>query len=238
MLFAEPQKVYFYTSNHTIDDFKTFKIIFDRYLSQYGDYEFQAFSDKKSFESFMKNKSDIVLLSSFHYRQLSMKHHLHALLVAKSKKSIKSTNVIVGKVNNPLHGTITTAFSRKYTNKLVQSVFGKRHFTILQVPKEMDALLSVGYGMSQFASVSKKSFELLQKTNTYLTKDMRIYSESDTDFKMLVAVNSKLGSDKKVVKMFSHMKQSKDGRDILKMLGIDSIVALNSKQIRALRRSK
>ena len=236
MLFAEPQKVYFYTSNHVIDDFKAFKITFDRYLSQYGNYEFQAFSDKKFFEGFLKKENDIVLLSSIHFRQISKDYHLKALLVAKSKKSVTSTNVIVGKRNIPLRGTITTALSSKYTNKLVQNIFGKIHFTILEVPKDMDALLSVGYGMSQFASVSKKSFELLQKTNTYLTRDMRIYNESDPDFKMLVAVNSKLDEDKKVIQMFNQMKQSRDGRRILKMLGIDNIVVLNRRQLSALRR--
>ncbi len=235
MLFAEPQKVYFYTSTNVINDFKTFKILFDRYLAQYGDYEFQAFSDKKSFEYFLKYKHEIVLLSSSHYRQLSKKYHLDALLVAKNKKSVTSTNVIVGKRNSSLNGTITTAFSKKYTNKLVLSIFGRQHFSVLKVPKDMDALLSVGYGMSQFAAVSKESFEFLKKTNQFLTKEMRIYRESDPDFKMLVTVNPTLNEKKKVVKMFRQMRKSKDGQRILKMLDIDNIVALDRRQLRTLR---
>lgn len=238
MLFATTQKVYFYTSTNTINDFKTLKVKFDRHLTRYGDYEFQAFSDKKSFESFLKNKNDIVLLSSSHYRQIAKKYELDALLVVKNKKSIQSRKVIVGRRNIPLGGIVATALSKKYTNKLLTNVFGKRHFTVLKTPKDIDALMAVGFGMSQFASVSKESFKLLQKTNPTLVKDMRIYSESDPDFKMLIAVNSTVDDKQKVVKMFSHMKQSKEGRSILKILDIDDIVQLNKTQLRTLRSIK
>ena len=48
-IFADTQKVYFYTSENNIDNFKSLKVNFDNYLQEFGDYEFQAFSDKKNF---------------------------------------------------------------------------------------------------------------------------------------------------------------------------------------------
>lgn len=235
MLFAEPYKVYYYTTDKNIDNFKNLKVKFDRYLSQYGAYKFQAFSDKEMFETFVKESDSIVMLSSLHYKQIAKEYNLNAICVAKNKKTITDTNVIIGKENTPLTGTVTTAFSEKYTNKLLRKTFGLHHLRLLKVPKEIDALMSVGYGMSQFASVSKGSYKLLQKTNKTLTKNMRIYSESDPSYRMLVAVNKENIKDKDFIRIFTNMNKNKDGKNVLKLLGIDNIVKLNSNHLRSLR---
>lgn len=235
MLFAETHKVYYYTTDKNIDNFKTLKVNFDRYLSKFGPYEFQAFTDKEMFETFLKKSNNIVMLSSLHYKQIAKKHKLDAVCVAQNKKSITDTNVIIGKANTPLNGTVTTAFSEKYTNKLLRKTFGLHQLRLLKVPKEIDALMSVGYGMSQFASVSKDSFKLLQKTNGTLTKNMRIYSESDPTYRMLVAVNKENVKDKDFIRIFTNMNKNKNGKSVLKLLGIDSIVKLNPNHLRSLR---
>ena len=235
MLFAETHKVYYYTTDKNIDNFKTLKVNFDRYLAKYGAYEFQAFTDKEMFETFLKDENTIVMLSSLHYKQIAKKHKLNAVFVAQNKKSVTDTNVIIGKKNAPLQGTLSTAFSEKYTKKLLRKTFGISHLTLLKVPKEIDALMSVGYGMSQFASVSKGSFKLLQKTNRTLTKDMRIYSESDPNYRMLVAVNKENVKDQDFIRIFTNMNKSKNGKSVLKILGIDNIVKLNHTHLRELR---
>lgn len=234
-LFGGPHKVYYYTTETNIENFKTLKVEFDRYLKQYGRYEFQAFSDKSMFETFLKQSDSIVMLSSLHYKQIAKKHNLDAVCVAQNRRSIKDTNVIIGKANTPLHGTVTTAFSTKYTKNLLRHTFGRHHLQLLKVPKEIDALMSVGYGMSQFASVSKGSFKLLKKTNRRLTKDMRIYSESDPNYRMLVAVNAKNANNKDFIRIFTDMNKNKNGKSVLKLLGIDSIVKLNQSHLRDLR---
>ncbi|PHS40371.1 MAG: hypothetical protein COB07_04550 [Sulfurovum sp.] len=235
MLFAESHKVYYYTTDKNIDNFKTLKVNFDRYLARYGQYEFQAFTDKEMFETFLKKRETIVMLSSLHYKQIAKEYNLNAVFVAENKKSITDTNVIIGKKNAPLTGTVTTAFSKKYTKKLLRKTFGISHLALLKVPKEIDALMSVGYGMSQFAAVSKGSFKLLQKTNSMLTKNMRIYSESDPNYRMLVAANKENVKDKDFMRIFTNMNKSKNGKSVLKLLGIDNIVKLNSNHLRSLR---
>jgi hypothetical protein len=234
LLFAEPHKVYYYAIDKNIDNFKRFKIEFDRYLAQYGEYTFQAFSEKEVFEDFIEDGESILMLSSLHYKQLIKKYNLTPLFVAQKKRSITDTNIIVGKDGSSLEGTVTTAFSVKYTQKLLHKTFSRHHLSLLKVPKEIDALMSVGYGMSQFASVSKKSYFHLMKTNPTLTKNMRIYSESDPNYRMLVAVNKVYKNDSKITKIFTQMKKSKKGRVILKHLGIDNIVRLSKRDLRTL----
>ena len=235
LLFAEPHKVYYYTTEKNIDNFKTLKVNFDRYLSQFGEYEFQAFSDKEMFETFVNETNCIVLLSSIHYKQIAYAKHLSAVFVAQNKKSIMDTNVIIGKKGTLLSGVVTTTFSKRYTNKLLQRTFGVNHLRQLKVPKEIDALMSVGYGMSQFATVSKSSFNLLQKTNKPLTHNMRVYSESDPKYRMLVAVNKRFVKDKNFIKIFSDMSKSSKGQRVLKLLKIDNIVKLNKVHLSDLR---
>jgi len=235
MLFADTHKIYYYMTDKNIDNFKTLKVKFDSYLSRFGDYEFQAFTNKDLFETYLKNSHNIVMLTSLHYKQISSDYELDAVFVAQNKKSITDTNVIVGKNHTQLVGTITTAFSDRYTKKLLRKTFGLYSLHILKVPKEIDALMSVGYGMSQFASVSKSSFRLLQKTNNNLTKNMRIYSESDPNYRMLVAVDKKSVQDKNFIRIFTNMNKSKNGRDILKLLGIDKMVKLNKRHLQELR---
>jgi len=234
-LFAEPQKIYYYTTDKNINNFKTLKVQFDRYLSKYGAYEFQAFTDKKMFEIFVKESDCIVMLSSLHYNQIAKENDFNAVFVAQNKKTITDTNVNIGKANTPLNGTVTTAFSEKYTHKLLRRTFGLHHFRLLKVPKEIDALMSLGYGISQFASVSKDSFRLLQKTNSSLTRNMRVYSESDPNYRMLVAVNNENVNDKEFIRIFTNMNKNKNGKKVLKLLGIDNIVKLDSKHLRLLR---
>ena len=234
MLLAEPHKVYYYASDKNIENFKTFKIEFDRYLAQYGDYQFQAFSDKEVFEDFIEDGEAILMLSSIHYKQLKSKYHLASVLVAENKKSITDTNIIVGKKGLSLKGTVSTAFSKKYTTKLLLKTLGRHHLSLLKVPKEIDALMSVAYGMSQFASVSKKSYYHLMKTNKNLTKDMRIYRESDPNYRMLVAVNKTYKHDQNFIRIFTDMKKNKKGRVLLKRLGIDNIVRLSRRDLHLL----
>jgi hypothetical protein len=178
------------------------------------------------------------MLSSLHYVRISKKYNLEALFVAKNKRSIRDTNVIVGKKGALLSGTITTAFSEKYTKKLLKKTVGFNTLHILKVPKDIDALMSVGYGMSQFASVSKSSFKLLQKSNSRLTQDMYIFSESDPTYRMLVATNKKNINDENFMRIFTTMNRDKDGKKILKILGIDNIVRLNKSHLNELRRIK
>ena len=238
LLFAEPHKVYYYASDKNIENFKTFKIAFDRYLAQYGDYQFQAFSEKEVFEDFLEDGEAILMLSSIHYQQLKVRYHLAPISVAQNKKSITDTNIIVGKKGLSLEGTVSTAFSEKYTNNLLRKTLGNHHLSLLKVPKEIDALMSVGYGMSQFASVSKKSYYHLIKTNKNLTKDMRIYRESDPNYRMLVAVNKSYKNNQNLIRIFTNMKKTKRGRVLLKRLGIDNIVRLSRRDLHLLGGSK
>jgi len=233
-VFAKEKKVYFYTTETNISDYKSLKISFDQYLKYFGDYNFQAFNNKEIFEDFLQNEDIIVILSSWHYKQIAKKYNLQAKLVALKKESITDTKVLVGKKGASFVGTITTPFPHDYTTAHINRLTTDHSLNVLNVPKEIDALMSVGFGMSQFALVSKESFELLQKANSFLAKQMKVFSESTPTLRMLVALKENKLTNKESIDIFSTMDSKDEGKKVLKMLGVDKIVSLTTNDLQEL----
>ncbi len=222
------QKIYFYTTENNINDFKNLKSTFDDYLNEYGKFTFHPFTNKEKFETFLKDDEIVVFLSSWHYNQIFRKYALKARLVAlKNNKSI-DTKVLVGKKDTPFGGKITTAFSRDYTNKLFDELSLNRDINIIKVSKEIDALMAVGFGMSQFALVSKDSFEALKKVNSFLAKQLIVFKESKPKLRMLIATKDN-HKHTKLKGLFENMRLNKKGKKVLNILGVDDIVALTPK---------
>ena len=227
-LFSDTTRVCMYTIENNIDDFKSLKVEFDKYLKKFGDYEFQAFSDKKTFETHVNKHGSIIILSSEHYKNLIKTNTFKAKLIAQKDNKVKDVKVLVGKKDRSVKGVITSAYSKKYTNKLLDSLIENEKQSILIVPKEIDALMSVGFGMSDFAVVSKDSFSNLQKINPFLTKDLVIYKELALSYRMLIATKDLYKINKHI---FEDMDKDDVGKYILDAIGIDKFIAIRSKDL-------
>ncbi len=234
-IFAEEKKVYFYTSETNVNDFKSLKINFDQYLQHFGDYNFQAFNNKEIFEEYLKDENIVIILSSWHYKQIAKKYKLQVKLVALKKESVTDTKVLVGKKGSPYVGTVTTPFSHEYATTHISKLNSASSLHILNVPKEIDALMSVGFGMSQFALVSKDSFELLKTANSFLASQMEVLSESTPTLRMLVASKIKKHNNKELIEIFTSMDSQDEGKTVLDILGVDKIVVLTKNDLQKLR---
>ena len=237
-VYAGSKKVYFYTTESHISDFKALSVSFEQYLDYFGDYDFQAFHKKEIFEEYLKDENIIVVLSSWHYKQISKKYKLEAKLVALKKQGIIDTKVLVGKKGSSYGGVITTAFSSQYSKELIDDFVENSDLEMLFVPKEIDALMSVGFGMSQFALVSKDSFELLKNANSLLAEQLEVFNESTPTYRMLVASKLKDKYNKELLNIFTTMKTKYEGKKILNILGIDNIVILSKSDLEQLRGTK
>jgi hypothetical protein len=228
---ANEIKIYFYSTDINIKNFASLKISFDSYLSAYGKYKFQPFSDKKTFEQELKNNDSILIVSSWHYKNLIKKHNLDALLVAQKKGTITDKKILVGKKDSQLKGLVTSAYDVSYTKELLNELIKKEtnNLPILIVPKEIDALMSVSFHMSDFALVSKDSLESLQAVNPSLTKDLYIFYESKPKYRVLLANNKIKQNKENIVAVFNDMSNQRIGQNILEMMGIEKLVVLTSK---------
>ena len=227
-LFSDTTKVCMYTIENNIDDFKSLKVQFDRYIKKFGDYEFQAFSDKNSFEEYINENKSILILSSEHYKNLVKTNTFKAKLIAQKNNKIEDVKVLVGKKDKKIEGLITSAYNKKYTKKLLSSLKEKNVLSTLIVPKEIDALMSVGFGMSDFTVVSKDSFSNLQKINPFLTKELVVYKELASSYRILVAIRDLNKID---MHLFEDMDKDDVGKFILDAIGIDKFIAIDSKDL-------
>jgi len=227
--FANDTKIYFYSTDININNFKSLKISFDRYIQDYGKYQFQPFSNKNTFEEQLKYDDSVFILSSWHYKKISKKYNLEALLVAQKKGTITDTKILVGKKKSSVKGLVTSAYDISYTKELLSKLTKNKidNLPILIVPKEIDALMSVSFGMSDFALVSKDSLSFLQSVNPSLTKDFQIFSESEPKFRMVLANNKIKKNKQEIVTMFNDMSKKPKGQNILEMMGIQKLVILS-----------
>jgi hypothetical protein len=233
-MFAETKKIYFYTTESNINNFKSLKISFDRYLKRFGNFEFQPFRDQKTFEKYLKDKDAVVILSSWHYKQIAKKYNLEARLIAEKKGSVTDSQILVGSRNIQYKGVVASAYNKKYAKELLKELINVQanKLSILTVPKEIDALMSVGFRMSKFAVVSECSYNLLQEINPFLAKNLNVYAKSKAKYRMIVAESKIRESSEEIIKIFKGMGLTSKGSSLLGQLRVDKLKPISKVDLR------
>ena len=231
LLFAEETKIYFYSTDININNFKSLKISCNEYIRDYGSYQFQPFSDKETFEKQLRVDNSILIISSWHYQKLAKKYNLEALLVAQKKGTITDSKILVGKKNSQMQGFVTSAYDIAYSDELLLQFTKKQNkkMPVLIVPKEIDALMSISFGMSSFALVSKDSLNFLKKINPSLTKDFQVFYESEPKYRILLANNILNQNKQEVITMFTNISKTLKGKKFLEMIDIEKFTKISKK---------
>jgi len=231
---ANPEKfiVYFYSSETNINTFKSLKMEFDSYLAKFGDYEFQPFSDRKTFEEQVKDKPRcLVLLSSWHYANIHKAYVLKPMLVGvrngqKYQKRILVASESAANIESVKTGPIASASSAQHTLSTLGEMFKDqdpvKNFKILTVPKDIDALMSVGFGMAKSALITENSLETLKTVNPPLYKKLKIVAESKESLLLIIAAPESFVTDaEKMIGIIQNMSTDPDGEKKIKMLGLE-----------------
>ena len=219
--------IYFYSSETSINNFKSLKMEFDRYLSRLGPYEFQPFSEREAFEQYVKDKKRcILLLSSWHYSKINKEYALKAALAGTRNGQKYQKRVLVTKDESVKTGRVASASSKEHTSSYLRAMLkGKElidQIQVLTVPKDIDALMSVGFGMSKLALTSGNALDELKKVNPALHQKMKIVAEGEESLSLIVAVPRGFRKEKdKIVAIFQNMAADPDGKEKLMMLGLD-----------------
>jgi hypothetical protein len=225
-------KVYFYSSETNVNNFKSLKMGFDRYLAEYGAYEFQPFEDREKFDKHVKDKERcLLLLSSWHYRNIAKDFSLKVALAGIRNGSKYNQRILVARSTIPRvdpskGGVIASASSLQHTRSVLLGMFKERQTAegamILTVPKDIDALMSVGFGMSRAALTTRSAFEELRIVNPTLYKKMGIVAEGEESLLLLLAVPENfVKASSEIVNVIKNMPMNPDGRNKMKMLGLD-----------------
>jgi hypothetical protein len=230
--------IYFYSAEANINNFKSLKMEFDGYLAQFGEYEFQPFSDRQTFEDYVKGKPrSLVMLSSWHYANIYREYALVPVLVGIRNGQTAQKRILVSAersatLDQVKTGQIASASSVPHTTNLLAQMFredeGATAFKILSVPKDLDALMSVGFGMAKSAVITENSFESLRAINPSLHNKLHIIAEGDETLLLVVAAPEDFASDVgDVLEILQHMATDPHGEQRVRMLGLDGWQAVD-----------
>ncbi len=241
---AEPPKitVYFYSSETNINNLNLLKTEFDRYFSGFGAYEFQPVKKKDEFEKYLSNKTkSLFLLSSWHYSNIYKKNFLRPVLVGLRDGQKYQKRILVGKgksagAEDAKTAVIASATSIVHTKGILSEIFKNEDAAagadILTVPKDIDALMSVSLGMAQYALTTENSLETLKKVHPQLYKDMKIVAEGKNALLLIMAFSDRdMKEDKdilKLVEIIQNMPSTPEGKDKIKMFGLDGWQRIDS----------
>ncbi len=241
---AESEKtvVYFYSSETNINNFKSLKMEFDSYLSALGPYEFQPFSERDAFEKHIKGKEKcLLLLSSWHYNNISREYSLEPELAGMRNGTIYQTRVLVCKdgtadINIAKKGRIASASSIPHTQSTLNEIFNDENASkaakILIVPKDIDALMSVGFGMCQCALTTKSTLETLKTLNPELYKSIKVMAEGKESLSLILASPKNFAKEAEtLISIIRKMPETPDGERKIRMLGLDNWQPIDSSKL-------
>ena len=230
---ADKTTIYFYSSETTINNFKSLKMEFDRYLSRFGPYELQPFSDREAFEKHVKGKEQcILLLSSWHYKKIYKEYSLKAALAGTRDGKKYQKRILVSKDEAVKVGRVASASSMEHTSSTLNVMLREKalidKITILTVPKDIDALMSVGFGMSKLALTTRNALNELKMANPVLHQKVKVLAEGEESLLLIVAVPERFMKDaKKLVTVIQKMTADPEGKEKLRMLGLDGWQTIN-----------
>lgn len=234
--------VYFYNPESNVDNFASLKTKLDTYFKSFGLYQFQPFSDRGVFEKKIQGKHNgILLLSSWHYKALREKLPIKPILVGvidgkttqlkvlSSKKKVDNLETLKG-------STVASAGSYDYTRNLLKLMLGidklVDSFQILSVPKDIDALISVGFGLAEVALTTESSIDMLLSINPRLHKKLTILVKSRETLLPIVAIPKVYTPGViKLIEIVENMGKTPVGEKSIRMLGLDGWKMLDEKEM-------
>ena len=227
--------IYFYNTETNINNFATLKMAFDVYFVNHGGYFFQPFDLRENFEAAIKEKKgDIYLLSSWHLKELQRKKvPFEIALVGTSKgnimqRKVLSANKDITNVSMLKNSVVAAAGSEEYVHSILKQILGKeqeallKDIKILIVPKDIDAVMAVGFGMASAAISAESGLDKLAMMNPNHFRELHTLGFSEKDY-LLIAATLKKPDQQEIqfLDVLRAMSEADAGQANLKLLGID-----------------
>lgn len=226
--------IYFYNPETNIDNFATLKTAFDGYLSKQAEYQFQPFDNKENFEESLNKKGNIYLLSSWHLDILQQqKIPLQVALIGSFKGNTTQRKILSAKheimdFSMLKNTTIAGAGSEAYIRNVLQQIDAKKYkeladnIKILAVPKDIDALMAVGFGMATAAISAESGLKRLETFNPNQYKQLHNLGYSEKSYLLVAATLGKPGKNElKALEVLYNMSATEASQKNLNLLGLD-----------------
>ncbi len=227
-----PLTIFFYSSEANINNYKALKMEFDNYLSKAGPYEFQPFSDIATFEGqIRKGSGHLLLLSSWHFSRIQQDLSLKPVMVGIRDGEMFQKRVLVtgpgsGGTDSMGSGPVASASNVQHTRSVLKEMLENDQkaasVRILTVPKDVDALMSVGFEMAKAAVTTENALKNLENLDPVLFKRIRTLAESRPSLLLILAAPTDGAAELEgLIRSVREMPDDPTGLNALKMLDLD-----------------
>ena len=232
---SEPITVYHYNPESHNDRNLVLKNTFDRYFGSRLNMQLQPVEDRKAFQQLVeKSKEAIFIMSDWHYHQLASANRLlvpclrgledgkdtfRKLLIGNSPNLLQKKNTGITLAVSGPQGYVDTLLANMQINTNPVTLNNAKYLT---VPKDIDALMAVSFGLADAALASEVSFEKLSQLNQEAYKNLQVLGRSTPQKSLVVVVNREnLLKLQPALDAIASMPQSPDGKLGLNLMGLD-----------------
>lgn len=239
--------LYFYNPNVTVTNYNDLKSLIDVYLASEGNYQFQPFDNQQNFENVLLDpQPHLFMLTSYQYEQWNEKVlerpdlTLTPLLVGAIDGKSTYSKVLTSKtadidVKTALSKRIAFSGDRavaiKILNELaMQADLSTRdNYNVIEVPKDLDALMSVTFGVAQVALTANTIYEQFKQRNSKQSEDLKVLAESAPISLPIVTTYLKNSQDiSSFIEILEKMQSTEQGQEALGMLGLTGWLKVNA----------
>lgn len=227
--------IYFYNPEININRNSILKDNVDQYLRQHGAFVFQPVTDRHTFEGILaRNERHLFMMSSWHFAQIHPNNpQLTARLVGQRNDSTYYHKLMVRGASALSHNSrdrivIAAAGNEEFSEILLSDIKSSHpnllpeRYQFLLVPKDMDALMAVNFGMADAALCSEQSWAALAELYPAQHSKLQVLAQSDPLLHMQVITPSEMSAaEKTLFDAILQMSNSVQGRRTLRMLGLE-----------------
>ncbi|MFC1771515.1 hypothetical protein ACFLZV_06490 [Candidatus Margulisiibacteriota bacterium] len=240
--------VYFFVPEANIRNYALLKNTFAEYLTKFGKYNVQPVSDEKIFEKFVKEDPDgVFIVSSWLFKKLAPANNLAAKLTMIVNSSNTTKEILLTKQVNDLAmilkgGTVSSSRGKVYVRDLLKTLLPEEDPTkvkLITVPRDMDALMSVGFGMANACITSEDSFDKLAGINPYQHKELKQLATSQEMLRPVVAINAISTEDpSNFLHILKEISDDPASKLLLQIVGVDGFAPVSEDEIGYVKKRK
>jgi hypothetical protein len=226
-------KIYFYNPEINSARNLVLKSTWDNYLYEFGFYEFQPIDSRDAFTKLVRNEKDAAfimaewLYSSF----FSDKENRLELAFKGSMNGEDTYQKILVSHNNSIDlekVTIACSGSKERAKEVLHSIYPElsalqiAKIKILIVPKDIDAVMAVGYGLAEMALTTELGLSRMALMNENVYKGMIVLKASKPISRsVLVFKSSNVELKAGLAHALKNMSNHESGQKAINLLGLD-----------------
>ena len=228
-------KIYFYNPEINTARNLVLKSTWDNYLHEAGDYEFQPVDDEAEFIQLVQGQTNAAfIMAEWFYTSMfssaSADQNLDvAFQGARNGKDTYSKILVANKNTLDFENiTIACSGSKDRAKAILHSIYPElsahqlNKLKVLLVPKDIDALMAVGYGLAEMALSTEVSLSKMSSLNETLYKDMIVVRESKPLKRSVLVFKSTNDLLKRnLASLIINMTNTPSGQQAINLLGLD-----------------